>query len=139
MVDKVTKEQRRKNMQSVKSKGSKIENVLCAYLWKNNIRYRRNVKKLFGKPDIVIAKYKIVIFVDSCFWHKCPIHYKSPGTNTVFWENKITKNVLRDQQVNQFYKDNDWNILRIWEHDLKNNFETTLKRILRFINEAKEK
>ena len=88
MVDKVSIEQRRKNMQSVKSKGSKIENMLCAYLWKNNIRYRRNVKKLFGNPDIVIAKYKIVIFVDSCFWHKCPIHYKPPANKYLLAQNK---------------------------------------------------
>lgn len=139
MVDKISKEQRRKNMQAVKNKCSKIENLLCAFLWKNNIRYRRNVKKLFGNPDIAIRKYKVVIFIDSCFWHKCPVHYKTPESNNLFWEDKITKNKLRDEQVNQFYKQKKWNILRVWEHDLKNNYEETVEEVRLFINKAKEK
>ena len=137
MTDKVSKEQRRKNMQAVKNKYSKIENLLCSVLWKNNIRYRRNVKTLVGKPDIAINKYKIVIFVDSCFWHKCPIHYKCPETNKAFWDEKITRNMLRDEQINKFYKGHNWNILRIWEHQLKNNYEETIESVLSFINQVK--
>lgn len=85
MVDKITPEQRRKIMQAIKSK-SKMEDLVAKELWKSNIRYRRNVKTLFGKPDIAIKKYKVVIFIGSCFWHHCPLHTRMPKSNIEFWE-----------------------------------------------------
>lgn len=138
-MDKLTKEQRRKNMQAVKNKNSKIENLVCNALWNRGIKYRRNVANLIGKPDIAIKKYKIVLFIDSCFWHKCPIHYKTPAVNTEFWDKKITGNMLRDKKVNTYYLMNNWNILRIWEHQLKNDFENTIDEITNFINNIKTK
>ncbi len=138
-MDKLTKEQRRKNMQAVKNKNSKIENLVCNALWNKGIKYRRNVASLHGKPDIAIKKYKIAIFIDSCFWHKCPVHYKIPAVNIKFWDKKITGNMLRDEEINTYYRMNNWNIIRIWEHQLKNDFENTIDEIINFINEAKNK
>ena len=83
MVDKITPEQRRKIMQAIKSK-SKMEDLVAKELWKSNIRYRRNVKTLSGKPDIAIKKYKVVIFIDSCFSHHCPLHTRMPKSNIEF-------------------------------------------------------
>ncbi len=124
-------------MQAVKNKKTKLENLVCENLWSKNVRFRRNVKDLPGKPDIAIKKYRVVIFIDSCFWHNCPIHYKAPATNTEFWENKITGNMRRDEDVNAIYKDMGWNILRIWEHEIKTNFDASIEKIINFIQSAK--
>ena len=137
-MDRHTKEQRHKNMQSVKAKNTKLENNVMTYLWQHGYRFRKNVKDLAGKPDIAIKKYKLVIFIDSCFWHKCPIHYKAPATNVEFWENKIAGNQKRDKQVTEYYKSNKWHILRIWEHELKDNFEKTMHKVINFIEKSKK-
>ncbi|WP_051348372.1 DNA mismatch endonuclease Vsr [Peribacillus kribbensis] len=102
MTDVMTKEQRRKNMQAIKSI-SKLEKIVSKELWKKGLRFRTNTKNLFGKPDLSIKKYKIVIFVDSCFWHRCPIHGNMPKNNADFWYRKLTRNVDRDKEVNDYY------------------------------------
>lgn len=136
-MDKHTKEQRHKNMQAVKDKNTKLENRVMNYLWLHGYRFRKNVRDLEGKPDIAIKKYKLVIFIDSCFWHKCPVHYKAPATNVEFWDNKISGNFNRDRIVTQYYKSKKWNILRIWEHELKDDFEKTMRKIMYFIEKSK--
>lgn len=88
MVDNLTSEQRTKNMKAIKSV-SKLESIIAKELWRKGVRYRRNSKSLLGKPDISIKKYKIVIFIDSCFWHLCPIHGKIPASNSLFLGRKI--------------------------------------------------
>lgn len=129
---------RSKNMKAIRSV-SKLEDEVSKALWKRGIRYRRNVKSLFGTPDFAIKKYKIVIFLDSCFWHACPFHGNKPKNNKEYWENKLTKNINRDNVVNNFYNSNEWNILRIWEHDLKNDFETTIESIVNYVAQIKER
>jgi DNA mismatch endonuclease (patch repair protein) len=79
MGDVLNKEQHRKNMQAIKSQ-SQLENLVSKELWKKGLRFRKNAKDLFGKPDISIKKYKIVIFIDSCFWHCCNLHGNMPKT-----------------------------------------------------------
>ena len=136
-MDVHTKEQRSKNMKAIHSKNTKMEVLVSKYLWNNGIRFRKNVKDLFGKPDIAIKKYKVVIFLDSCFWHKCPEHFIKPSTNIEFWENKITTNVARDLKVNEYYKNKGWHVLRIWEHEIKKDFNNTMQKILNFIEKSK--
>lgn len=92
-----------------------------------------------GTPDIAIKKYKLVIFIDSRFWHGCPIHGRIPKTNSDYWVNKIKKNKQRDEKVSNYYVRNEWNILRIWEHEIKEDFEGAVSKIGDFINKAKEK
>ena len=110
MADKITPQQRRKNMQAIHST-SNLEDFVAKELWKKNIRYRRNVKNLYGRPDIAIKKYKLVIFIDSCFWHNCPIHGNMPKSNIEYWENKLSRNKIRDKEVNDYYKKENWHIL----------------------------
>lgn len=136
-MDKHTKEQRHKNMQAVKAQGTNLENLVVNFLWQKGYRFRKNVKDLEGKPDIAIKKYKLVIFIDSCFWHKCPLHYKAPATNFKFWENKISKNQQRDDYVTNYYLAKKWNILRIWEHESKEDFDITLQKVINFIENSK--
>lgn len=132
MSDNLTPSQRTKNMQAIKSV-SKLENHVAGELWKRGIRFRRNVKTLFGKPDIAIKKYKIVIFIDSCFWHCCPIHGNMPKSNFDYWKKKLDRNKARDKDVNEFYKENHWNILRVWEHAFKEDFDDAVNKIEDFI------
>ncbi|MFL7939216.1 very short patch repair endonuclease (plasmid) [Priestia megaterium] len=132
MTDNVTKEKRREIMQSVRSQ-SALENLVSRELWKRGIRFRKNVKSLFGKPDIAIKKYKIVIFIDSCFWHACENHGRRPKSNKEFWNKKLNRNKNRDKEVQNYYLEKGWHIKRIWEHDIKNDFEQTLDELVQFI------
>lgn len=133
MADNLTKEQRSKNMKAIKSQSS-LENRVTKALWKLGFRFRKNVN-LFGKPDISLKKYKIVIFIDSCFWHCCPIHGNMPKSNKDYWEKKLERNISRDLEVNKFYQENGWNLLRIWEHEFKEDFNETVNKIAEFIRE----
>jgi DNA mismatch endonuclease (patch repair protein) len=124
-------------MQAIKSKGTSLEKKVCKVLWNLNFRFRTNVKDLFGKPDIAIKKYKIVIFIDSCFWHGCDKHCRLPSSNIKYWKEKINKNKQRDIEVTNYYKTKKWKIRRIWEHSLKTNFDKSINQIIKFINGSK--
>ncbi|MBB6447791.1 very short patch repair endonuclease [Bacillus benzoevorans] len=137
-MDNLTKEQRRKNMRAIKSR-SILEDRVTKKLWKKGLRFRKNDKTLMGKPDISIKKYKVVIFIDSCFWHVCPEHINLPETNQEYWIKKLNGNQERDLEVANYYKLKQWHIKRVWEHDLKNNFDNTIDEIYDFIIEAKDK
>lgn len=131
MTDRITKAQRRKNMQAVKNKDSKIELLLRRALWRKGYRYRKNYSKIFGKPDIVFLSKKIAIFCDSEFWHgydwdkkKQEIH-----SNKDFWVAKIERNIERDIEVNDFLRTNGWKVLRFWGKDLENNLSRCIQEI----------
>lgn len=132
----MSKEQRSKTMGSIRAQ-SKLENIFSKSLWKQGLRFRKNVRKLKGTPDIVIQKYKIVIFVDSCFWHGCPTHFKRPKSNQEFWDKKITRNRERDKEINEYYLERGWYLKRIWEHEIRGNLERTAIETMEFINIAK--
>ncbi len=136
MTDIFTKEQRRRNMQAIKSR-SKLEDRVTKRLWKKGIRYRKNVRNLYGKPDISIKKYKVVVFIDSCFWHACPVHGNMPKSNTSYWSKKLKRNQERDIEVNAFYRERGWHVLRIWEHEVKEDINRVVDNIIKFINNAK--
>lgn len=119
MVDIFSKKKRSEIMSKIRSKDSKIEVEFRKALWKKGFRYRKNPTKYFGKPDLVLPKYKTVIFIDSCFWHGCKKHGTIPATRKKFWTEKIKKNRQRDKDVNNHYKKESWKVIRIWEHDLK--------------------
>ena len=122
-MDRLTTEQRRKNMQSVKNKGSEIETILGRGLWKEGLRYRKNDKSIFGKPDFVFKKYRVAVFCDSEFWHgqnwgKKKHEHKS---NVEFWHNKIERNIQRDKEVTKKLTQDGWQVLRFWGKEIKEN------------------
>ncbi|MDM5337373.1 very short patch repair endonuclease [Fictibacillus enclensis] len=137
MPDTHSVEQRRKNMQAIKSQ-SKLENKFSRALWNKGYRFRKNDSNLYGKPDISIKKYKIVIFIDSCFWHSCALHGNRPKSNQEYWDKKLKRNVERDIDVSNYYKVNNWNILRIWEHELKKDFNKTVENVVAYIEKIKQ-
>ena len=132
MADNHSKEIRSKNMSHIRSINTKPEEAVRHYLFRHGYRYRKNVNTLPGRPDIVLRKYKSVIFVNGCFWHmhNCK-RFKWPTSNTDYWIPKITKNAERDAKNTQLLQDLGWHVITIWECELKNTlFEETMKRII---------
>ena len=139
-MDRLTKEQRRKNMQHVRSKDSEIEVKLRHELWKNGLRYRKNVRDIFGCPDIVFKKLKIAIFVDSEFWHGFDWENRKNDfkSNQEFWIPKIEKNIARDKEVNEKLSADGWVVLRFWGHEIKKDIDCCVEKIFEVINKRKE-
>jgi len=135
MPDKFSRAIRRKTMQAVRSRDTELEKIVLKSLYHQGIRYRKNVRDLPGKPDIAIKKSKIVIFIDSCFWHGCEIHFRLPETNREYWQLKIERNKVRDLKTTAYYLTNGWHLQRIWEHELKQDFQGVMRKITAFINE----
>jgi DNA mismatch endonuclease (patch repair protein) len=130
-MDKLTKEQRRKNMQAVKSKDSEIEKMLRLALWSKGYKYRKNVKSVFGKPDIVFKSKHIVVFCDSEFWHgyNWKQRKKDFKSNQDFWIPKIERNIQRDKEVNEKLIQDGWKVLRFWGYEIKENLEVCVSKI----------
>lgn len=129
---------RSENMRRIKSKDTSIEILLRKELWKRGLHYRKNVKDVFGKPDIVFKGKKLAVFADSEFWHgKYLIEKKYiPKTNTEYWVKKITRNIERDKEVVTLLKEEGWTVLRFWESDIRKStekcadtIENTLKKL----------
>jgi DNA mismatch endonuclease (patch repair protein) len=130
MPDTFSSEERSRIMRAVKGKDSTLEVTVRSALWRSGLRFRKNVASLPGKPDIVFSKSKVVVFIDSCFWHGCPNHLRRPGSHQDYWEAKISRNRQRDTEVTETYRQMGWTALRIWEHELKENLESCLARIV---------
>ena len=120
------------NMSQIKSKHTKPEEIVCKYIFSKGFRYRKNDKRYPGKPDIVLPKYRTIIFVNGCFWHKhegCR-YFVVPKTNTEFWVNKINRNVERDKENISKLEADGWNVITVWECELKPKIrELTLKNL----------
>lgn len=139
-MDVLTKEQRRKNMQAIKSKDTKIEKILGKALWAKGLRYRKNNKKVFGKPDFTFCKYKVAVFCDGDFfhgkdWDKAKKRIK---TNRSFWHNKIEANISRDKEVNRKLCSEGWIVLRFWESDIKKNLQSCVEEVEKAIESREE-
>lgn len=131
MADNHTKEVRSMNMSHIRSTNSKPEEIVRKYLFSRGFRYRKNVRTLPGCPDIVLPKYKTVIFVNGCFWHKhnCP-RFVWPSSNEDYWKAKILRNVERDQKNAEALKLQGWRIITVWECELKKKVaENTLEML----------
>lgn len=132
-----TKEQISYNMQRVKNKDSKIELSLRKILWEKGYRYRKNVKSVYGHPDIAFIGKKIAIFCDSEFWHgyDWENRKKEFRTHQDFWIPKIERNMARDIEVNEKLKADGWAVIRFWGEEIKHNLQDCIKQIEKAINE----
>ena len=137
MTDVMTPEQRRRCMQHIRSRNTKPEILVRKYLFAAGLRFRKNVRRLPGTPDIVLKKYKTVIFINGCFWHGhagCDL-FRLPKTNTDFWRSKIERNRARDARINLQLRDMGWNVIQIWECQLRpKHREATLESLLYTLN-----
>lgn len=137
MTDRMTREQRRNCMSRIKSAGTKPELTLRRGLWANGARYR--IKSgLVGKPDMVFHRSRLVVFVDGCFWHNCPVHGRTPTSNTTYWSEKLLRNRNRDEFVNKTLQTAGWRVLRIWEHDVRADVGAVVARIMEAIENDRE-
>ena len=151
-MDKITKQQRHKNMSAIHGKDTKPEMIVRRGLWSRGFRYRLNHKRLPGHPDLVLRKYKTCIFINGCFWHGHNVALpqiengewriensaccKIPKTNTEFWVKKIKRNQERDLEVKRQLKAMGWNCITIWECELKpTKREATLESLAFTLNE----
>lgn len=131
MADNHSKEIRSMNMSHIRSTNSKPEEIVRKYLFSQGFRYRKNVRGLPGTPDIVLAKYKTVIFVNGCFWHKhdCP-RFVWPSSHQDYWEPKLQHNVERDKKNIEALNALGWTVITVWECELKKKVrEERLKRL----------
>lgn len=139
-MDDMTREQRHKNMSHIRAKDTKPEVLLRKALWKRGIRYRKNYADLPGKPDIVLTRYKIAVFVDGDFWHVRG-HQDSPGeqvaSNKEYWQKKLRNNVERDKAVNDVLTEDGWLVLRFWSSDVMKHLDDCINQILQYIPDKK--
>lgn len=141
MADNLTSEQRKKNMQHIKSKDTKIEVKLRKALWERGFRYRKNYKELPGKPDIVFTQYKIAVFCDSEFFHGKDWEVLKPRLektqNSEYWLKKISRNMERDDEVNKRLLFEGWTVIRFWGKDILKDTDECIRVIEETIFELK--
>lgn len=131
-MDSITNEKRSWNMSRIKSKDTKIEVLVRRYLFAKGFRFRKNDKRYPGKPDVVLPKYRVVIFVNGCFWHMhlgCK-YGRLPKSNTDYWKPKLEKNSENDKQHIKWLQEMGWTVVVLWECELKKDFEGVMERII---------
>ena len=139
MADNHTPESRSYNMSRIRYKDTRPEEMVRKELFSQGFRYRKNVAKMPGKPDLVLPKYHTVIFVHGCFWHMHDCgRFRWPSTNTEYWERKILRNVERDAENKTKLENTGWKVVMVWECELKNHFEKTMKELVHKITDTAE-
>lgn len=131
-MDHLTPEHRSWNMSRIRGKDTKIEVEVRRYLFSRGFRFRKNDKRLPGKPDVVLPKYKTVIFVNGCFWHlhKNCKQGRLPKSNVEYWKAKLEKNIQNDQKHYEQLKELGWNTVVLWECELNKNFEDVMEKLV---------
>lgn len=134
-MDVLTPEQRKRNMQNIRGKDTKIEVRVRRALFEKGFRFRKNDNRYPGKPDVVLPKYKTVIFVNGCYWHRHPgCKYATiPKTNAEFWNKKFQANVENDVKNKTALEAAGWKVITLWECELKSNFEETMQNVEKLI------
>ena len=128
MADVLTKEQRSYNMSRIRGKWTRQEIIIHNKLKGRKIKHKMH-PKISGKPDIMLKDAKVLVFLDGCFWHKCPRCFNEPENNREFWISKIEDNVRNDKIITRNLKKDGWKVLRIWEHEIRNDSDICIKKI----------
>ena len=116
-------------MSRVRAKNTAIERNFFNILKKARLNFKKHDNDMLGTPDVIFKRKKVVVFLDSCFWHGCRWHCRMPSTNRDYWTKKIARNKARDKDVAKQYKANGWKAIRIWEHEVQSNPERVVKKI----------
>lgn len=134
-MDRLSPDQRSWTMSRVKGKDTKIEIQVRKYLFSKGLRFRKNDKRYPGKPDVVLPKYKTVIFINGCFWHQHPncSRSKLPMANADYWKKKLQKNVINDQIHKKKLEEMGWQVVILWECKLKKDFVGFMDAVLKDI------
>ena len=131
MADRLSREKRSWNMSHIRNKDTEIEVKVRKYLFSKGFRYRKNDSRLPGKPDVVLPRYKTVIFVHGCYWHRHPgcKNCTTPSTNTAFWLEKFDKNIKNDAKHKAELEKAGWKVVVLWECEIENDFENTMEKV----------
>lgn len=138
MPDNLTPEQRSYCMSGIKGKDTGLEMRVRSELHRRGFRFRKHVKELPGKPDVVFTKAKVAVFIDGDFWHG----YRFPAWEhkvSDFWKQKINKNRERDRRNHRKLKEMGWTVIRLWQHDLERDFQECIERIIAAVNDARSR
>ncbi len=137
-MDTLTAEKRSWNMAQIRSKDTSIEVIVRRYLFARGFRFRKNDKRFPGKPDIVLPKYKTVVFIHGCFWHRHPgcKRATTPKTRIEYWKDKFNRNIANDANNVDLIREKGWNPIVIWECEINNHFDETMKSLLNELNSA---
>lgn len=131
-MDVLSKKQRSYCMSQVKSKNTKLEDIFRIYILSRGIKgYRIGKKNIVGKPDLYFGKYKVAVFIDGCFWHKCPVCLSIPSSNSKFWEEKLAKNLARDKKVNDTLRSAGIKVVRLWGHEIKKDIDKCYRKLVK--------
>ena len=131
MADNLTKEQRSMTMSKIRSKWTSQEKKIHNYLKGNKVKHKMH-PKIDGSPDILLKDTKTVVLLHGCFWHKCPKCFKKPKTNKSYWLPKIERNIKRDRKNNKILKSQGFKVIKIWEHQVKKDWDRILKGICEY-------
>lgn len=136
MSDRFSKAERSRIMALIKGRNTNPELLLRKALHKLGYRYslKYHFKELNCRPDLVLVSKRVCIFIDGCFWHACPRCYRAPKSHRKYWVLKMKRNRERDKQQDSYLTKNGWKIIRIWEHELYEDFKKTLHRVLKMIS-----
>lgn len=134
-MDRLTPEQRHKNMVAVRSKGTTIETTLGKMLWHAGVRYRKNDKSVMGHPDFTVKKKKVAIFCDGDMWHgrNWDVQQTDFKSHREFWIPKIERNIQRDKEVNAALQEDGWMVLRFWESDIRKHPEICVAECMKYL------
>lgn len=137
-MDVFSKRKRSQIMSRIRSSGNSIERVVRRCVKDCGYRYRCNDRSILGSPDVAVPSLKLVIFMDGCFWHGCPLHFRVPSTNSDFWSKKISRNSVRDRKIRSSLKDDGWIVWSYWEHETFDlvRFSRNLRRRIRRLKES---
>lgn len=131
-MDRISKEQRSRNMAAIRSRGNQTTEIAFLKLLRTSkiIGWRRHSNRVVGVPDFIFPKHKLAIFIDGCFWHGCPQCKTNPKTNAKYWKAKIANNQERDKEVKKQLIRDGWKVLRFWEHEIKRSPNRVIRKIV---------
>ena len=137
LADSLSKEKRSWNMSQIHGKDTSIEVKVRKYLFHSGFRYHKNYSKLPGKPDIVLPKYRCVVFIHGCFWHRHPgcKYATTPSTNAEYWTKKFSRNIENDNKHSQELTSQGWKVLIVWECDIRNRFSASMDELEKAIRQ----
>jgi DNA mismatch endonuclease (patch repair protein) len=125
-------------MSKARGRDTGIEVAFRKEIWRRGFRYRKNLRVEGVKADVVFTRARLVVFVDGCFWHGCPIHYTVPKSRVKFWADKLRTNVERDRLQILALERAGWRVIRIWEHDVKQDKQKAAEKVIRFLTTGYE-
>jgi len=132
MADIFTKKKRSWVMSHIRGKHTRIERILDKELRKKDVKFKLHYG-IPGQPDFVFVSEKVAVFIDGCFWHRCPMHYIAPITRKEFWKQKIGRNVKRDKYVTRKLRNDNWKVFRFWEHEVERYPDRVAGKIINYI------